>query len=348
MNVFRVLSVRNRTVLINAAALVLAVAGAVFGSSEVTRGIKNGIIFCAEALVPSVLPYMIIACFAVKSGVNALLGRLLDRASLFLFGLSGKCAAAMIIGLIGGYPVAAKGIEALYKSGAISGYEARKCAYSAFCAGTGFVVSFAGARLLGSAEIGWAILAAQIISALILAIANRFIFPQKNNIDDYNSLAEVKLSEAFIESVSDGAYAAIDMCAMVIVFSSFSGLTEKMPILSVILEVCNACNILSENNNIALLAFAIGFGGLCVHLQIFRILKNIKLNKYLFFLYRIIQGIITSTLTFIFIKLFRISLPVFSSLSSQPELSLSGSVTGGIMLLLTGVCLIFNFNKRGD
>lgn len=336
----------KRAALLSAVIIIAAIAGVMLNSEKSARGIINGVYFSLETLVPSVLPFMIIASFSVNSGVNLFAGKLLDRISRKFFGVSGLSAAAVIIGLFGGYPVAARGLEALYKKGKISAYEAGKCAYPSVCAGAGFVISFVGVRLFHSFETGAVILAAQVISVLILSILTTFVFKKYDYISN-TELKETKLSTALIESVTDSTYAAIDMCAMVVVFSAVLEIIGEGSPLSVILEVTNACNILSKNNNVILTAFAVGFGGVCVHFQIFQALKDIGLNIWLFFLFRIIQGLITAGLTLVFIRLFNISTAVFSSFDTQPELGLRSSIAGSILLILTGVSLIYNFRKGG-
>ena len=90
----------------------------------------------------------------------------------------------------------------------------------------------------------------------------------------------------------------INMCGMVILFSAILGVIGyllkdygNMFLYSeILLEVTNASTDTAENGNILLLAFATGFGGVCVHFQVFQALGEIEINKGIFFLYRIIQG----------------------------------------------------------
>lgn len=348
------IKIKNRSAQIAGLFFVFAAAAAVIiNSKKSCDGIYEGLCFCMEGLVPSVFPFMIIASFSVKSGVSGFLGKILDRPARVLFRISGQSLSAVLIGMLGGYPVAAKGLATLYKEGLISENEAELTSRAAVCAGSGFVVSFVGARLLGSAEIGAAIIWAQIISVLILLTVNRFFFlqhklflPDKKRAVS-NQIKSISLSRALIESVSSASYTSFDMCAMVAVFSAVCKmLGERQAVIS-FLEVSNACNILSKNNNIIPLAFAVGFGGICVHFQIFQIMSEIRTNKALFFLYRIIQGLLTAGLTYTFIKTFHISAPVFSSFSATPRLTLSTSITGGVLMILTGVSLIYNLSKRG-
>lgn len=329
--------------------IVLLGAAAIFFSKEVSGGINEGIYFCVSVLVPSIFPFMIISSLTAELNIG-FSGRIINIISNSIFGLSAKTAFTVLIGILGGFPVGAKGIGALYKNGSISEKEASKAAYIAVGAGPGFLITYVGVRLLNSYEAGAALLISQIISVIIIGIINRFIFGKVN----YNSNNEIKINinafNVFLNSVKNAVYATIEMCAVVCVFSAIIKVIEKYSgsndIVNIILEVSRACYFLSENDSIVLIAFAVGFGGLCVHIQIFQALGNIKIKKTLFFLYRIIQGGITAALTYLICKIFSITTPVFSSIRGDFSLSLSGSVVGSSLLILTGICFLFSIKNN--
>ncbi len=328
---------------------------AMFFGRECSDGALKGIYFCAEVLVPSLFPFMAAAAFVAESGLSRMLGKHLEKPTTMLFGLSGSCAAIILLSLFGGYPVGARGIRTLYENGEINAYEAKKCSYFAVGAGPGFLITFVGVRLLDSSEAGACILAAQIISVIILGVANKYIFREKQS---YNSNSELrltseKLSNALVKAVESGTYGCIEMCGMVVMFSAFNEVTTRLladnsasTAANILLEVTTACNLLSSSNNILLIAFAVGFGGLCVHFQVFQALGSVNIKQWIFFLYRIIQGLLTTAFTFIFIRLFRVTLPVFSGTGEAPALALSTSLLGSVMLMLTGLCFIYNIFRK--
>lgn len=329
-----------------------AIFAVIFFGGECSRGAVKGIYFCAEVLVPSIFPFMVISVFVAKSGLSQRLGRVTGKVCRVLFGVSGNLSAVIIMSMTGGYPVGARGIAALRERGAISEGDAVKAAYFAVGAGPGFLITFVGGSLMSCKEAGACMLLAQVISVVLLGIINKLFHSSK---DDYNSDKEINtpplpFSSALTDSVVSSTYGMLEMCGMVVVFSAVIAISERLfgdynVYLSVLLEVTSACGALAESKNIFLLAFAAGFGGLCVHFQIFTALGDIRINKLLFFLYRIIQGLITALLTTVFIKLFNVSLPVFSSVTSPPKLSLSTTVVGSVMLIACGAGLIYNIRK---
>ncbi len=333
--------------------LIMIICAAGF-TKQCTKGALNGIYFCAEVLVPSIFPFMVISSFVVKSGISAMLGKYLERITRALFGLSGKCGTVILLSVIGGYPVGARGLAQLCEQGEIDRESARKAAYFAVGAGPGFLLSFVGVRLLNSFEVGACILASQVISVIILGIANKYIF-RKNSAYIFNTELKNKyssLSDAVVESTVSSTYGILEMCGMVVAFSAVGNVARSLiesgsarKYVDILLEVTSACNTLTQEKNIILIAFSVGFAGLCVHFQIFQSLKNIRINKTLFFVYRIIQGLITALFTYIFIRAFGVTLPVFSNIQNT-ELSLSSSVLGSGLLVLCGVCFLYSIRKN--
>ena len=329
-----------------------AIFAVIFWGKECSDGALKGIYFCLNVLVPSIFPFMVIAVFAAKSELSQKLGRITGGLCKKLFGVSGKLSAVIIMSMIGGYPVGARGISALKESGAISELDAVRASYFAVGAGPGFLITFVGTNLLSCPEVGVCMLTAQIISVIILGIVNKLIFVKNRDYDSAKEISNPPLSftSAVTEAVISSTYGMIEMCGMVVIFSAIISISEKLfgslsIYISILLEVTTACSLLSESGNIILIAFAAGFGGLCVHFQIFTALKNIGINKGLFFLFRIIQGLITALLTELLLKILKISLPVFSSFSVKPELSLSSSAIGSALLIICGVGFIYNIKK---
>lgn len=343
---------RNKKSAIVLMCAAVAVAAVIIMGKECSQGALNGIVFCLNVLVPSIFPFMTIAMFIAESGLSKKAGKITSAICKKLFGVSGNLSAVIILSLIGGYPVGARGISALRNNGAISEYDAVKASYFAVGAGPGFLITFVGSNLLSSKETGLCIFFAQIISVIILGFVNKLVFAGRNTYNSYkeNNAAPLPFSSAVTKAVTSSTYAVLEMCGMVVVFSAIIAIFEKLfpdanTYISVLLEVTTACNTLAQSNNIPVIAFAAGFGGICVHFQIFTALKNIGVNKALFFLYRIMQGIITALFSVLFIKAFRISLPVFSSIGTMPELSLSTSAAGSVMLILCGAGFIYSIKR---
>lgn len=331
--------------------ILLAGTSVIFFGKQSSDGLYKGICFCAQVLVPSLFPFMVISSIVAKSGIS-FSGRILNKISNALFGISGKTAVAVLIGVLGGYPVGARGIKTLYENGEISESEAVKASYTAVGAGPGFLITFVGTKLLNNFQIGVILLCSQIVSVIIIGIVNKYLFKDTvlYNSEKEKSAKTKNSSDLFVSSVSGAVYGIIEMCGIVVIFSAFisviEGLIGENIFVETFLEVTTACNTLSKSGNITLTAFAVGFGGICVHFQIFQALNGIGIKKLLFIFYRIVQGIITALITYFAVKAFNISQPVFSSVTGEITLGLSTSVIGSFLLIFMGIAFLYSIKNK--
>ena len=114
---------------------------------------------------------------------------------------------------------------------------------------------------------------------------------------------------------------------------------------AVLLEVCSAVDFLSDGMTIEAVAFAVGFGGLCVHFQIFSALESVRISKLLFFVIRIIQGAITALLTHLGLIAFPQARPVFSSVQTALPASFGRNAVSGLALIMTAVFFLFSIKS---
>lgn len=334
--------------------LIIAAAAALTLSSQSSREcVKNGVELCLGVLIPSLFPFMALSTLAVKSRACHALGKSFGRVTRLMFGLSGTTAPIILLSLIGGYPVGARGIAQLRENGSITEEEAKKAAMFAVCAGPGFLINYVGAALYGSAAVGLTILLAQICSVIILGIAINLFDREKEN---YNSEVElsqssIPFSQALVESTYSAARGMGEICALVLIFSAATGIAEgfcsgaALDAWRILSEVCSAALCTSQKYPLYITAFAVGFGGICVHFQIFSALRGIKINKLLFFLIRIIQGIITALMTQLFSGIFIKETAVFSSGEVGGASFFGGSAVSALVLTAVSVCFILSIKN---
>ena len=338
-------SARKTAAAAKAAAAILLCALPLVFAEECREGAKRGLELCLRVLLPSLFPVMAATGLMVKSGACALTGRLLRRPSKWLFGVSGTMAPVILMSLIGGYPVGAAGISALRRQGAVSEQEAKRAALFAVGAGPGFVTGFVGAAIYGNAAVGRIMLAAQSASVLLLSVPARLLVPagRESRQADGRLPPSLPFDRALVEAVTEAARNMGVICAFVTVFSAMLALTEKLTAnetaqdaVFLLSEVCTAATRLAPKAPVALVAFAVGFGGICVHCQILSALGEVKVNRLLFFLFRILQGALTALLTYIALRLTPQTSPVFSTVSPNTAVyggsTLSGAVLAGVVI----------------
>ena len=331
---------------------VLAAAGimaAIRYSKACSAGIENGISFCASVLVPSLYIFMILTAYIIKSGCAEMISTPFGGL-MRLFGLPKQSASAVLLSMIGGYPIGAGCAELLYDDGQLSESEAAKTAYIAFAAGPGFIVNYVGRNLLNSRYAGNILMISQITSVIVTGLTvGRLI--KAEPITDRRIFSR-EHDNAFVEAVDSASRAVLRMCAMVILFSAIVEVMTQIlerdiaDILSAFLEVTVGCNRLTANSPLYVTAFFIGFGGSSVHFQIFSALKNIRISKLRFIAFRVLQGIISAAAAYIYLMISPIKADVFSSVSVPLSAMNYATLAGSGAIIFASVCFIGSVSGR--
>ncbi len=331
---------------------ILGIYCAIEYSKEMSQGIKNGLVLCVSTLIPSLFVFMVISSYIANSKVMDILSRVFEKPSQKLLGLSGVCTGVMIMSMLGGYPVGASCISALYKSDRINKMSAQKLALMAVCSGPGFVFNFVGQALFQNKTIGMILFCSQMVSFFTVCIvcSKCIRAPDK----DTAIILQTKNSD-IVKAVNNGCNATINMCAMVILFSAIIHMCDEIfksepaliDAICGMLEVTTACSRLCIKYPIYITSFLIGFGGLCVHFQIFSILRDIGINKFLFFLFRILQGIISAVVTYILLILISPTVEVFST-TDNVVFDNSSTIWGSLALVATAISFLnsIKFSKH--
>ncbi len=294
-------------------------------SAQCADGIRKGLLFCVEALVPSLFLFMALSSYLVKSGFAELLTKPFGRLSRVLFGISPVGLSVILLSLIGGYPVGARCAAMLYEQKKIGEKEAEKLVMIAVCAGPGFLLSFIGNALLGNAAAGRLLLYSELIGTVVTGViigrAMR-VQPSKRRRPTF----ETPAPNLLVTCVTEASRATFYMCAMVVLCAA-------------LIEVI-AARRMCGRYPLQQIAFFIGFGGISVHLQIYAGAGDLPLRKGLFFLYRILQGIITAALTYILLMIFPVEQSVFSTVDVPLTLSRSATLFGSGALILSSLCFL--------
>ena len=323
-------------------------------SSECSKGILNGILFCIQVLIPSLYLLMVISAFLVKSGTADIAAKPLEKLSKKLFRLPFPALASFILAMLGGYPVGARCAELYYERGMLTREEAEATAVAGVCAGPGFLINFVGRAMLGSPEAGIILLLSQIISTVITGFTVGRVIKLPKSEHAVISENRIHKDNLLIESVADASRAAFHMCGMVVicaalieVIAAVSPYKTLTDIVSASVEITSGCAVMCGRYPLALIAFFIGFGGLSVHLQIFAGCRRIGIRKGIFFIFRLFQGIITSAATYILLMIFPIEVSVFNSADTPITAAKTATMVGSGALIICALFFIGTLRKNG-
>lgn len=86
---------------------------------ESVAAAREGISLCVDVLIPSLFPFFVLSSLLISTGLAGLCARPLESFMRPLFGVGGAGAAALSLGLIGGYPVGARTVAQLVQRGSV-------------------------------------------------------------------------------------------------------------------------------------------------------------------------------------------------------------------------------------
>ena len=258
-----------------AAALAASLAALLIWPSAAAEGVRRGLSLAAESIIPSLFPFFVLSALAGELGVPQRLARRLSAPMGRLFGLPGTGAAALLAGVLGGYPL-----------------------------GAAFLIGAAGAGVFGSVRAGLALYAAHVLAALSSGLVMR-----GRGRSVMSTLPEVPHPRpgAFARSVTASVGNILNVCGFVVIFSALVSALEAAGIFTRLagglslasgLELSASRALLTgffelgggigalrgcspTRTNFALAALIIGWGGLSVHMQTASAARGVPMRRHL-------------------------------------------------------------------
>jgi len=242
---------------------------------QVLFGAQTGLALCINVVVPSLLPFMLIATCVIKSNFSRPLGVLISKFLTPITNMSPDGCIAFVTGIFGGYGAGARAVYENYKQKRISLAEAEHL--MAFCnnAGPLFIVGTVGISFFMSKSIGVTLLLVQIITALICARIfcvntekRKAVFKDEW---DYYKKNKPSLGELIVSSGIESGAAILNVCVFVITFSAILEILPfgEFPFLTGILEVTRGVAEVSRMgiSSLPVISALIAWGGMSVHFQ---------------------------------------------------------------------------------
>ena len=107
-----------------ACALAAAALLALLGWPEAASGgVRGGLATCGGVIIPSLFPFFVLSAAVSELGIPQRLARRLAEPMSRLFGVSGAGASALVLGVLGGYPLGAASAADMAGRGVITSEE---------------------------------------------------------------------------------------------------------------------------------------------------------------------------------------------------------------------------------
>ena len=286
-------------------ALACTLAALLYWSGPVRQAVQAGLFLCATSVIPSLFPFFVAATLLINLGFAEGLGHLLEGPMRTLFRVGGNGASALLLGLVGGYPVGARTAAELYEKKLCTRTEAERLL--AFCnnCSPAFILSVLGYGVFQSARAGVWLYLIHVAAALLTGLLFRRRgggkpSPRQSAVP----IRTVPLSAAFVQAVQAGLSAMLGVCAFVVLFMVVLQPLRAVPglwgtVLTGVVELFNgAARLPASPAGFVAAAGLLGWGGLSVHCQTLSLLSGTGLSMRPYFLGKAIQGILSALIAF--------------------------------------------------
>lgn len=304
-------------------ALIVVVCILLFAFAEDTaQAAKKALFLCGQTVIPALFPFFVLSSFMVNTGFVGALGKLLAPASRKLFRISGSGAVVFVVGLLCGYPTGAKTVSELYENKQLEKKEAERLL--PFCNNSGplFVIGAVGG-MLGNQTLGIRLYMIHAISAACTGILLS-VFAKPVSHDKENIIHTAHVGTAFSDAVCRSVTAMLNVCGFILFFSvvrtffaPFLGTDALSLLLGGMAEVTLGAEAIcmadvGVGKQLILLSAILGFGGVCVLLQVWGIVARTGLSIKLYVFGKLMQSGIAAALALAFTQCFETT-PVFAA-----------------------------------
>ena len=344
-----------------AVACALGIASLILDASTAAEAARDGITRCLQTVIPALFPFLVLSRLFLGTPAADLCRRLLGPVMGPVFRLPPQAAPALVLGLLGGYPLGAKAAADLYRQGYLQKQEAERLLGFCSNAGPAFLFGMVGA-LLGGPAIAGVLYFIHILSALLSGVVQRPIAPAPSVKRAQPAGVRCNVPEAVSDSVRTMAL----ICGYIVLMQVVSGFLTKalgvwMPEavrigLAGLLELTSGCCQLVELEasglRYCMASGFLAFGGLCVWMQTISVIRPAGLQGNYYLPGKILQSTIAVLLTWAIMVLFPRLLPLeaataYQGVSNHAGLLQATGAVAGILFTALGAWCIYLKKKAG-
>ncbi len=283
--------------------------GLIVYSKESADAARNALRVCATSVIPSLFPFFVLSKLLLSGGFHFPFP---NRFAARFFGVSGACASAFCVSILGGYPAGASAAADLYRSGAITKQDAERSLCFCNNSGPAFFLSFIGGTVLHSTRLGFVLYLIHVISA---ALCGRVFAGQGSFMLQIRRLAvsEQARNKRLSEAVSESCASLLQISGLIVFYSVMVAMAEEIGLFRLLSKIPNLpateakailCGVFELSVGIlrsaesrfafVLCAFIMGWGGFCVHAQAKAIWQNAGLQPRHYYRSKLLHGFISA------------------------------------------------------
>ena len=305
-------------------------------SDTVRQGVADGLEICGETLLPSLFIFLCLCNTAI--GYSEVKIPFFSRAYASVFHAPANAAVLFLLSLIGGYPVGAMLCARMVDEKKLTIEQAKYLPLYCCCSGPAFCVLAVGETMCGSKTIGLILLCACVLPQILIGITIG-LFIRKKQVRKTNSLYinTPAFSRSFTEGVDNSITGILHICAYVIIFCVILRFVKIIPVshtvqnyICAFLEVTTSAKCFEDN--VPMLAFILGFGGISVLLQIKKYLSVTGTKVSLFLLCRLVSGSLAFMICKGLLLIFPQSIPTLAGSIHMQAVSFSAPLSAVLVM----------------
>ncbi|MDO5142434.1 MAG: hypothetical protein Q4D31_05380 [Eubacteriales bacterium] len=279
-------------------------------------GVRQGLTLAAQQALPALFPFFLASALLVRSGLAEGAGRLAARPLAALYRLPPSAAPAVLLGLVGGYPVGASTTAALVRQGVLDPADAARANTLCNCASPGFCIGLVGLGVFGNASVGAALYGVHVLAALLTGLLTaRGGRPTPSAPPTAAPAPRESFAAAFCAAVQQAAATALTVTAFLTVFSVLLALLapalDRLPCggaLAGLIELTTglddlAALPLSPGARLTLASLLLGWGGLSVQFQVRALAEPARIPMDGFTAAKLLHGALAAALTAVLFRL---------------------------------------------
>ena len=284
----------------------------------------KGLNLCVKTVVPSLFPFFVISGLITKSGLGQFIGNKIGVYFEKIFGIGRHLAYVFILGQVCGFPVGAKTTSELYSAGLCTEDEAQRLICLCNNTGPAFIFGTVSTLFWQKPELGIYFYLSQLLSCTAVGLILNSTQKDREISSYCKKTPAFRISDVITSSLADGVFSILTVSSFVLFFCVFSNMLSvcinsignKLNInlflidivATLLIEITGGINLLSstfqgnftEIYGLCATAFAIGWGGVSVYLQVLYFTSKYQIPSGKYPLYKFLQGILCSLFFLIF------------------------------------------------
>ncbi len=326
-------------------------------------GVRRGFALCLDTLFPALFPFLVVSELLIASGIVTKTAKWFKVPMQKIFGVSGKAAPALFLGILCGFPTGALTAAELCDRGDITEKEFQRLFLFVNNPGAGFLISAVGGALFGNKKAGMALFAIVLLSAALIGIFLHILFGSAETTGSagFTPYKEIKTGASMLTaSIKKAGITLLQVGAFILFFSAFGTCLRSLPIFEKLPESVQVALLgifemttgmgeavisLPPETAFLFCAFFAGMSGLSVCLQVFAVTEGKGHSPIYYLIAKLLQGGLCLLLAKIYLYLCHPILKISADALWQTGFSINngeffGCWTGCFCIILL-LCLLF-------